>query len=86
MNRHSQVLVESNPLVFPLSSTTLSFETQGGGCIPTLARPRYENRRARARAKLYNVQETSKSSIAFYSAFGTGRPSENWNCRLCLLT
>ena len=35
---------------FPLSSTTLSFETRGGvASTPPPARPRYENRRARAR-------------------------------------
>ena len=30
----SRELVESNPLIFPLSSTTLSFETPGGRTNP----------------------------------------------------
>ena len=48
----SRVLVESNLLVFPLSSTTLSIETRGGRITPPLSRVtplRHEKGRARAR-------------------------------------
>ena len=48
----SRVLVESNPLFFPLSSTTLSFQTRGGVASPPV-RPRYEIGRVRARVKVY---------------------------------
>ena len=77
LHYQSRVLVESNPLFFSLSSTTLSFETRGGRTTPPLARPRYEKQRARARVKV-GEEKRKEAVVTDCSARATNIPRNGW--------